>query len=162
MGRRARKTRFASRSLGFLAFDDAEHPAGMIRGTFAQLLPEGAPITFTDRSRPDMVEGEGSGSVRLLAIVLLASVPGAVFAAAAPRPARAMPIFNPDAGTRASCPPIGRYEVSRRGGKLSPRHLDELPAADLYKAVYRRVGGCNVPIIVRYNIGRSEMGSGKR
>ena len=100
--------------------------------------------------------------MRLLAIVLLASIPGAVFAATA-RPARAMPIFNPDASTRASCPPIGRYAVSRRAGKLSPRHLDELPAADLYKAVYRRVGGCNVPIIVRYNIGvRSEMGSGKR
>jgi hypothetical protein len=97
--------------------------------------------------------------VRLLAIVLLASIPGAVFAAAP----RAMPMFSRDASTRASCPPISRYEVSRRGGKLAPRHLDELPAADLYKAVYRHVGGCNVPIIVRYNFGsRSEMGSGKR
>jgi hypothetical protein len=99
--------------------------------------------------------------VRLLVILLLASIPSAGFAAA-PRPARAMPIFNSDAGTRAGCPPISRYEVSRRGGKLAPRHLDELPAADLYKAVYRHVGDCNVPIIVRYNIGgRSEIGSGK-
>jgi len=99
--------------------------------------------------------------MRLLAIVLLASFPGALFAAA-PRPPLAMPIFNPDANAPAHCPPISRYEASRRSGKLSPRHLDELPAADLYKAVYRHVGDCNVPIIVRYNIGRSAPASGKR
>jgi len=80
--------------------------------------------------------------------------------AGAPPSARTTPIFNPDA-SGANCPPIGRDVVSRRGGKLSPRHLDELPAADLYKAVYRRIGGCNVPIIVRYHIGRSGAGSGK-
>jgi hypothetical protein len=99
--------------------------------------------------------------LRLLAIVLLASVSGAALAAA-PRPALDTPALNPDANERTNCPPTSRYEASRRGGRLTPRHLDELPAADLYKAVYRHVGGCNVPIIVRFNIGRSEMGSGKR
>jgi hypothetical protein len=99
--------------------------------------------------------------MRLFAIVLLASVPGAL-SAAAPRPPWAIPIFNPDANARADCAPISRYEASRRSGKLSPRHLDDLPAADLYKAVYRHVGNCNVPIIVRYNIGRSTPGSGRR
>ena len=98
--------------------------------------------------------------MRLLAIVLLASVPSAAFAAS-PSPARDMPVINPDAGEQMNCPPISRYEASRRGGRLTPRHLDELPGADLYKAVYRHVGGCNVPIIVRYNFGRSGAGSGK-
>ena len=100
--------------------------------------------------------------MRLLAIVILASLPSATFAGAPPRPARDMPLFNPDANERVNCPPISRYEAFRRGGKLSPQHLDELPGADLYKAVYRHVGECNVPIIVRFNIGRSGTGSTRR
>lgn len=100
--------------------------------------------------------------MRLLAIVLLIMLQSAGSAATS-RPARNMPVLNPDAGAPASCPPISRYETARRGGKLGPHHLDELPGADLYKAVYRHVGRCNVPIIVRYNIGgKSEMSSGKR
>jgi hypothetical protein len=100
--------------------------------------------------------------VRLLAIVILAWVPSAAAAGALAQPARGMPLYNPDANASANCPPISRYEASRRGGRLAPRHLDELPGADLYAAVYRHVGGCNVPIIVRFNIGRSEAGSAKR
>lgn len=100
--------------------------------------------------------------MRLLAIIILASAPGSISAAASTQPARDMPLYNPDANASANCPPISRYEASRRAGRLAPRHLDELPAADLYKAVYRHVGGCNVPIIVRFNIGRSQVGSAKR
>lgn len=100
--------------------------------------------------------------MRLLAIVILAMVPSAASAATPLRTARDMPLFNPDAKAGVNCPPISRFEASRRGGRIAPRHLDELPGADLYKAVYRHVGGCNVPIIVRFNIGRSEMGSAKR
>jgi hypothetical protein len=36
---------------------------------------------------------------------------------------------------------------------LPPSLLNQLPAADMYNAVYRRVGDCEVPIIVRYNVG---------
>ena len=100
--------------------------------------------------------------MRLLAIVILALAPSAATAGAFAHPARDMPLYNPDANASVNCPPISRYEASRRGGRLVPRHLDELPGADLYKAVYRHVGGCNVPIIVRFNIGRSEVGSAKR
>jgi hypothetical protein len=99
--------------------------------------------------------------VRLLEIAMMASLSSATLAGASPRAPRDMPLFNPDAES-VNCPPISRYEASRRSGRLVPRHLDELPDADLYKAVYRHVGGCNVPIIVRFNIGRSEMGSAKR
>lgn len=68
-------------------------------------------------------------------------------------PARDMPVLNPNAGAPKTCPATSRYEAARRGGKLPPSLLNQLPAADAYNAVYRRVGGCEVPVIVRYNIG---------
>jgi hypothetical protein len=73
--------------------------------------------------------------------------------AADSRPARDMPVVNPNAGAPANCPPTSRYEAARRGAKLPPSLLNQLPAADMYNAVYRRVGDCEVPIIVRYNVG---------
>ena len=44
-------------------------------------------------------------------------------------------------------------EAARRGGPMGAQKLNELPAADLYAAVYRRVGGCVAPIITRFGIG---------
>ena len=69
------------------------------------------------------------------------------------KPTRDMPIINPNGLAAAICPPTSRYEAARRGGKLRMQKLNELPAADMYSAVYRRVGGCEAPIIVRYNVG---------
>jgi len=69
------------------------------------------------------------------------------------RQAGQMPVINPDGPFSEICPPTSRYEAARRGGRLAPRHLDELPGADMYKAVYRHVGACQVPIITRYDIG---------
>jgi hypothetical protein len=34
------------------------------------------------------------------------------------------------------------------------RKLNELPPANMYSAVYRQVGGCEKPIVVRYNVGK--------
>jgi len=64
-----------------------------------------------------------------------------------------MPVINPDGPLSQICPPTSRYEAARRGGPLTLRHLDELPGADMYKAVYRHIGGCQAPIIVRFDIG---------
>jgi hypothetical protein len=64
-----------------------------------------------------------------------------------------MPVVNPNGPASAVCPPTSRYEAARRGGKLGPSLLTELPGADMYNAVYRRVGGCEVPMIVRYDVG---------
>jgi hypothetical protein len=64
-------------------------------------------------------------------------------------------IINPNGLTSSLCPPTSRYEAARRGGKLGPSLLNQLPAADMYKAVYRRVDGCEAPIIVRYDVGGS-------
>jgi len=90
--------------------------------------------------------------MRLLVLVLALSATTSA-SAASPTPARNTPIINPNGPASAICPPTSRYEAARRGGKLPPSLLTQLPAADLYKAVYRRIGGCELPIIVRYNVG---------
>ena len=61
----------------------------------------------------------------------------------------------------SACPPTSRYEAARRGGKLPPSLLTELPGADMYNAVYRKVGGCEVPMIVRYDVGGTISGNGR-
>jgi hypothetical protein len=74
----------------------------------------------------------------LLAAALIAIVPTAPLSGAA----------------HAQCPRTTAQLAVQRDKKLVPRHLSELPPANLYKAVYRRVGGCEEPVIVRYDIGR--------
>jgi hypothetical protein len=71
-------------------------------------------------------------------------------AAASGQPAGDMPTVNPNAGQPANCPATSRYEASRRGKTPKAQTLTELPDADTYKAVYRRIGRCEVPIIVKY------------
>jgi hypothetical protein len=39
-----------------------------------------------------------------------------------------------------------------RGRPLTPRRLTELPDANLYFGVYRRIDGCEAPIIVKYGV----------
>ena len=84
----------------------------------------------------------------------------AIFIAAASLavPAAAVPlntarVIDPTAGSPANCPPISRYDAARKGGKATARPLGDLPAADQYKAVYRRVGGCIVPMISSFGLG---------
>jgi hypothetical protein len=94
----------------------------------------------------------------ILAAALSATAPAV---AAGNMPAGDMPVHNPNAAAPSSCPPTSRYEAARRGGKLPPSLLGELPGADLYKAVYRKIGGCEVPIIVRYDVGGSSQRAGR-
>ena len=77
-----------------------------------------------------------------------------LFAAASTAPASDMPVFDPREGQPAACPAISRYEASRRGKTPRAQKLNELPDADLYRAVYRRIGRCEVPVIVRYGVAR--------
>jgi hypothetical protein len=67
-------------------------------------------------------------------------------------PAGDMPLINPKAGQPANCPATSRYEAARRGKTPKAQKLSELPDADLYKAVYRRIGRCEAPIIVKYGV----------
>ncbi len=74
-------------------------------------------------------------------------------AAASASPTGDMPVVNPNAAQPANCPATSRYEVSRRrGDSLKPQKLTELPDADMYKAVYRQIGGCQAPIVVKYGV----------
>jgi hypothetical protein len=68
-------------------------------------------------------------------------------------PTREMPVINPLSQNQLNCPPTSRYEASKRGAKLDPQKLAELPMADGYKAVLRKVDGCNAPIVVGYGFG---------
>ena len=89
--------------------------------------------------------------MRLLILSALLALP--VAATAAPfGPARDMPVFNPKASDAANCPATSRYEASRRGKTLKAQKLGELPDADLYRAVYRTIGKCEAPIIVKYGV----------
>ena len=71
---------------------------------------------------------------------------------AAATPAVAQPsAFKPPA---AHCPRTTNYHAWTRDRALTPRKLNELPAANAYRAVWRLVNGCEVPVVVRYGVGR--------
>ncbi len=63
-----------------------------------------------------------------------------------------MPLINPSPEA-ANCPPISRYHAARRGARPDAKTLAELPGADHYKAAYRRIDGCEAPIVVSYGVG---------
>lgn len=75
-----------------------------------------------------------------------------LLAAASPQPAGDMPMINPKAGQPATCPATSRYEASKRGKTPRAQKLNELPDADVYRAVFRRIGKCEAPIIVKYGV----------
>ena len=74
-------------------------------------------------------------------------------AGASAEPIGDMPTLNPNAGQPSNCPVTSRYEASGRNKKPKAQKLTELPDADAYRTVYRRIGGCEVPIIVKYGVG---------
>jgi hypothetical protein len=53
-----------------------------------------------------------------------------------------------------SCPRANNYYAWQSGKRVAPRALTELPPANAYYTIYRRIGGCEVPYVVRYGIGR--------
>ena len=73
-------------------------------------------------------------------------------AAASAQPVGDMPIINPKASQPATCPATSRYEASGRGKMPKAQKLNELPDADVYRAVYRKIGKCEAPIIVEFGI----------
>ena len=89
--------------------------------------------------------------MRLLAVALLTLLPataGAVAANSAPVVKGALPPpQSPD------CPRTTSFYAFDPSQPVKPRKLDELPPANVYAAVYRRVGNCEVPVIVKYGVG---------
>ena len=73
-------------------------------------------------------------------------------AAASVEPVGDMPLINPKASQRATCPATSRYEASKRGKSPKAQKLNELPDADVYRAVYRKIGRCEAPMIVKFGV----------
>ena len=57
-------------------------------------------------------------------------------------------------GAPAYCPRTTSYYAYRSSQPLTPHRLTELPPANAFSAVYRHIGGCEAPIIVKYRVGR--------
>ncbi|MBV9527042.1 hypothetical protein [Sphingomonas sp.] len=91
--------------------------------------------------------------MRLLFLASAAILATAAGAATPAQPTDRMPVVNPIEPIGKLCPPTSRTEAARRGGRLQARNLNELPLADMYMAVDRRVDGCQAPIIAGYGFG---------
>ncbi|NUS99972.1 MAG: hypothetical protein HOP96_03245 [Sphingomonas sp.] len=86
--------------------------------------------------------------MRLLLAAILISVADPTEAAALLAPAP--PALAPQA---RSCSQTTRIYAWRQGRPLKPQKLTELPNANAYSAVLRRIDGCEVPVIVRFGVG---------
>lgn len=83
---------------------------------------------------------------------MLLFVPLLAAAAASAEPVGDMPVINPKANQPSTCPATSRYEASKRGKVPKAQKLNELPDADVYSAVYRRIAKCEAPIIVKFGV----------
>jgi hypothetical protein len=75
---------------------------------------------------------------------------------ALPASATALPLAQPAPDPAQNCPKIAAQLAADRiknGTGRILHKLTELPPADMYSAVYRRIGECEVPIIVKYRVG---------
>jgi hypothetical protein len=87
--------------------------------------------------------------MRLLAAALIALIPTAAGAVAAPDGSRPKQLLFGS----PNCPRTTHYYAWQRGKSVKPHKLTELPPANAYLAVLRVVGGCEEPVVVRYRIG---------
>lgn len=96
------------------------------------------------------------GIVILAALPLLGAAPKAAMpvagSASMVQPAAPMPISNPYADER--CPETPMSLARRKGGRPDASPLGELPPAEAFAAVDRRVGGCAAPMLMREAQGR--------
>ena len=74
-------------------------------------------------------------------------------------PAADRSVINPNQRDASGlCPPTASQmaadRVRQSGGRDLFHKLTELPPANGYVAVYRRVDGCEAPIVVKYGLGR--------
>ena len=69
-----------------------------------------------------------------------------------PIPVLADTVGRPDGAAR-TCGQDNRVLPASSSTRSGFQRLDRLPAAKEYLTLYRSVGGCPAPVIVRYNIG---------
>ena len=87
--------------------------------------------------------------MRLFLALAMASIAGKAAAVAVQTPTQP----NSAEQTRQHCPQTTSIYAYRTDKPLTPRKLTDLPDANAYSAVLRRIGGCEVPIVVRYGVG---------
>ena len=73
-------------------------------------------------------------------------------AVALPNAAIAPPVHGGLHSANEQCPQEALHYAYRDGKKLAPKKLTELPDANAYSAVYRRVDGCQIPVVVKYGV----------
>jgi hypothetical protein len=83
----------------------------------------------------------------IVALLMLPSAAGAVRVQGAPD------VKNARHPSSAECPQTTKHYAYRDDNRLSPRKLTELPPANAYSAVYRHIGQCEAPIVVKYRLG---------
>ncbi len=86
--------------------------------------------------------------MRLLIAALLVSVAGPAATAAVQTPDGRAPFTR----TARNCPQTTSAYAFQADKSVKPRKLTELPDANVYSAVLRRIAGCEVPVIVRYGV----------
>ena len=91
--------------------------------------------------------------MRLLAIAAAAVLTAGPAPAPEDSPAGQMPVVVPGGPVRSDCPETAATLARREGGRLHPKLLGELPGADRYAAVYRRIDVCEAPLVTAYDIG---------
>jgi hypothetical protein len=90
--------------------------------------------------------------MRLLAAALLASLPAAAGAVALQK---APVVKGGPFPSAADCPRTTSYHAFDASKPVNPRKLGELPPANAYAAVLRHDGRCEVPVVIKYGVGRS-------
>ena len=86
--------------------------------------------------------------------ILAPAATGLVVAAFAPA-ALAAPAPAGLARPAPHCPNPPLVHLVRPGQPATVHRLTDLPPANMFLSVYRRVGGCVVPVIAGYGIGRT-------
>jgi hypothetical protein len=90
--------------------------------------------------------------MRFLILAVAALLP-ATSAAKPPVPQPAMPrALNAFGPMRSDCKQTTSHYAWDRSQPQKPRKLTELPDANAYAAVYRRVNGCEEPLVVSYGV----------
>lgn len=86
--------------------------------------------------------------MRLLVAGFLSAISAAAGAAALQEPQHPGP-----SGRASACARITPYQAYEDGQPLKPRKLTELPPAHAFSAVFRKIGGCEAPILIKYRVG---------
>lgn len=95
--------------------------------------------------------------MRLLAVAFLAFLPAAAGAVAVPgQPQTKAPPMTRGVSSLLSntCQRTTNYYAHKPGEPLKPRRLTELPPANAYAAVLHHDGLCEVPVVIKYGVGR--------